>query len=378
WNAWLSSDDADVKAAAVRIEKQAQEINALLATARDQARAVVATRDEAWGRVVPALAAWLDEAAAAAAASGRVGDITHAEEWLKDTSGEIRGERFAPVAERARRLWELMRQQSNVELEGLTLEGSGTQRRSELRVEVDGKPAQGLGVMSQGELHAIALCLFVPRATTAESPFRFMVIDDPVQSMDPARVDGLARLLESVAADRQVVVFTHDDRLPEAVRRLEITATILGVTRREGSVVEVRVEADPVMRAIADARALAFTDELPLEIARRTVPGFCRLAIEAACWEVVRRRRLLRGDSFVKVEESIAEAKTLTQLASLALYDEKDRGTDVLPRINREFGTEQGDAFKASNTGPHEGYTGDLKTLTQRTAALTAQLRKLK
>ncbi|HYK98812.1 MAG TPA: ATP-binding protein, partial [Candidatus Acidoferrales bacterium] len=46
WNAWLSSDDADVKAAAVRIEKQAQEINALLATARDQARAVVATRDE--------------------------------------------------------------------------------------------------------------------------------------------------------------------------------------------------------------------------------------------------------------------------------------------------------------------------------------------
>jgi hypothetical protein len=233
-------------------------------------------------------------------------------------------------------------------------------------------------VMSQGELHAIALSLFVPRATAAESPFRFVVIDDPVQSMDPARVDGLARVLELVAADRQVIVFTHDDRLPEAVRRLEIRATILGVTRREGSVVEVRTEADPVTRAIADARTLAFTEELPLEIARRTVPGFCRLAIEATCWEVVRKRRLLRGDSFVKVEASIAEAKTLTQLASLALYDEKDRGADVLPRINRDFGPEQGDAFKASNTGPHEGYAGDLKALTQRTSSLTAQLRKLK
>ena len=378
WNAWLSSDDADVKAAARRIETQGKEIAALLANAQEQARATVATRDDAWARFVPALATWIDEAETAAVASGRVADITRAEQWLRDTSDEIRAERFAPVAEHARRLWGLMRQQSNVELEALTLEGSGARRRSELRVEIDGKPAQALGVMSQGELHAIALSLFVPRATAAASPFRFMVIDDPVQSMDPARVDGLARVLELVAAERQVIVFTHDDRLPEAVRRLEIAATILGVTRREGSIVEVRTEADPVTRAIADARTLAFTDELPLEIARRTVPGFCRLAIEAVCWEVVRRRRLLRGDSFVKVEESIAEAKTLTQLASLALYDDKDRGSDVLPRINRDFGPEQGDAFTASNRGPHEGYAGDLKALTQRTSTLTAQLRKLR
>lgn len=378
WNAWFSADDADVKAAARRIETQAREVAALLAAAQEHARAAVATRDEAWARFVPALATWIDEAESAAAASGRVADITRAEDWLRDTSDEIRGERFAPIAEHAKRLWELMRQQSNVELEALTLEGSGTRRRSELRVEVDGKPAHALGVMSQGELHAIALSLFVPRATAAESPFRFIVIDDPVQSMDPARVDGLARVLELVAADRQIIVFTHDDRLPEAIRRLEIRATILGVTRREGSVVEVRTEADPVWRAIADARTLASTDELPLEIARRTIPGFCRLAIEAACWEVVRRRRLLRGDSFVKVEQSIAEAKTLTQLVSLALYDEKDRGADVLPRINRDFGPEQGDAFKASNTGPHEGYAGDLKLLPQRTSTLTERLRKLK
>lgn len=378
WSAWLSSDDGDVKTAATRIEKQAREIAGLLANAQEQARAAVASRDDAWGQVVPTLAAWIDDAAEAAAASSRVGDIAEAEDWLKETSDAIRGERFAPVAEQARQLWELMRQQSNVELEGLTLEGSGARRRSELRVEVDGKPAQALGVMSQGELHAIALSLFVPRATTPESPFRFMVIDDPVQSMDPARVDGLARVLERVAAERQVIVFTHDDRLPEAVRRLEIPATILGVTRREGSVVEVRTEADPITRAIADARTLAFTTELPLEIARRTVPGFCRLAIEAACWEVVRRRRLLRGDSFVKVEESVAEAKTLTQLASLALYDDKARGADVLPRINRDFGAEQGDAFTASNKGPHEGYAGDLKVLTQRTSTLAAQLRKLR
>jgi DNA-binding PucR family transcriptional regulator len=71
--------------------------------------------------------------------------------------------------------------------------------------------------MSQGELHSLALSLFFPRATLDESPFRFVVIDDPVQSMDPSKVDGLARVLERAGKQRQVIVFTHDDRLPEAL-----------------------------------------------------------------------------------------------------------------------------------------------------------------
>src|SRR5207249_9302180 len=56
----------------------------------------------------------------------------------------------------------------------------------------------------------------------SSSPFRFVVIDDPVQSMDPSRVDGLAWALEETAQTRQVIVFTHDERLHEAVRRLGI------------------------------------------------------------------------------------------------------------------------------------------------------------
>jgi DNA repair exonuclease SbcCD ATPase subunit len=94
--------------------------------------------------------------------------------------------------------------------------------------------------MSKGELHCLALSLFLPRAMLPESPFRFLVIDDPVQSMDPARVDGLARVLEEVARTRQLVVFTHDDRLREAVCRLGIDARILEVARQPGSVVRQR------------------------------------------------------------------------------------------------------------------------------------------
>src|SRR5207237_5725460 len=129
----------------------------------------------------------------------------------------------------AKRLWQYLRLQSNVDLEVVALAGSGVTRRPVLTVDVDGVETDALSVMSQGELSSIALSLFLPRATLPESPFRFVVIDDPVQSMDPVRVDRLARVLEEVAKTRQVVVFTHDDRLPSSLRGLQIDATILQV-----------------------------------------------------------------------------------------------------------------------------------------------------
>src|SRR5262245_20969376 len=133
--------------------------------------------------------------------------------------------------------WRLLRQNSNVELGRIELTGTGSARRVKLDVTVDGVSGAALGVMSQGELHSLALSLFLPRATLPESPFRFVVIDDPVQSMDPARVDGLARALEETARTRQAIVFTHDERLAEAVRRLNIKTTILSLTRRPEPVV---------------------------------------------------------------------------------------------------------------------------------------------
>jgi hypothetical protein len=60
--------------------------------------------------------------------------------------------------------------------------------------------------MSQGDINALALSIFMPRATISSSPFRFLVTDDPAQAMDPAKVDGLARVLRKVSPSRQVLV----------------------------------------------------------------------------------------------------------------------------------------------------------------------------
>ena len=117
---------------------------------------------------------------------------------------------------------------------------------------VDGTEVQGFPVLSQGELHALALSLFLPRATMADSPFRFLVLDDPIQAMDPAKVDGLVELLSELAETHQVIVLSHDDRLPAAVRRSAAGATILEVTRGHES--RVAITTRPPTRPSATSR----------------------------------------------------------------------------------------------------------------------------
>ncbi len=349
---WIKAGTiADLGALADHLEKASGPLREAVVRLREAARAELGKKEDAWRPVAQEVMAWLLTARDAVSGAGELVRIKPAENWLKKAAAGIRDDRFGPIAEKAGKIWERLRQQSHVELGRIQLTGDGTRRRVVLDVTVDGVAGAALGVMSQGELHSLALSLFVPRATLPESPFRFIVIDDPVQSMDPARVDGLARVLASASADRQVLVFTHDDRLPEAVRRLDIAAEIVEVTRRENSVVDVRRALDPVGRYLEDALAIAGTAELPESAAARVVPGLCRLALEAACMEVVRRRRLTRGESYGEVERLLEEAEGLSALAGLALFDDAKRGKDVQKRLEKEAGAELAETYKRCETG---------------------------
>ena len=253
-----------------------RKLAAVMRELRAQAAAAAEQRSEAWLPVAAALASWLEQAKSSQRAEADLADVRKAIDWLRKAGQEIRDDRMAQLTKTSAEVWGLLRQKSNVELGPIKLAGASTQRHVSVDVAVDGVAGAALGVMSQGELHALGLALFLPRATSPDSPFRFIVIDDPVQSMDPAKVEGLARLLAWVGKDRQVLVFTHDDRLPEAIRRLQLPGVIWEVTRREGSVVELTKNDDPVSRFLDDARALARTTELPEDARAVVVAGFCR------------------------------------------------------------------------------------------------------
>ncbi len=293
---WLQARSVDSPTAlADHLEAHVLDLAEAVARVSAEASEELSRREDVWRPLGQALAVWLPHGEQFAAVKDHVDQLKEAEDWWKAATEDIRNERFQPVAARAMAIWKQLRLQSNVDLGDVTLEGTSTRRKVVLKVTVDGKDAEALGVMSQGELHSLALSLFLPRATLPDSPFRFICVDDPVQSMDPARVEGLARVLADTAKTRQVVVFTHDDRLTESVRRLSLPARVLKVTRRADSVVEVLEARDPVSGYLDDARALAKTTEMPASVRARVVPGHCRMALEAACMTAVRQRRLRAG-----------------------------------------------------------------------------------
>jgi recombinational DNA repair ATPase RecF len=355
WKSWTSGtsiDDAEPLAEHLRTAHAAllSEIEAV----REAAAKELQAREDIWRPVAAELAAWLDVAKQAQTGEVQHDDLKAAEKWLRAASAEVRNERFAPIADLAQSVWETLRMQSNVELKKIVLTGAGSARKVVLEVTVDGMEGAALGVMSQGELNSLALSLFMPRATLPESPFRFVVIDDPVQSMDPARVDGLARVLENAARSRQVVVFTHDDRLARSCRLLGIDAKVVEVTRRAESVVELRPGLDPVARYCADAWAIAMSEDIDAAVVSRVVGVFCRSAIEAACSEAITRRRLAAGEDYATIEVLLDSTKGLAPLLALALFDDISRTKEVVSRLDKGIGPWAVSAYRGAQEASHK------------------------
>ncbi|MGS2619525.1 AAA family ATPase [Micromonospora sp. LZ34] len=345
--------------------------------ARAYAEAFLRQRDTGWRRAAAELRSWVDAAAGLPEREATLTRLKAARAWLKTTAAQLRNERVAPFAEHSQRIWAQLRQESNVELGAMTLAGTNTRRRVVFPVSVDGADnGTALGVMSQGEMHALGLATFLPRGCAPESPFRFIVVDDPVQSMDPAKVDGLARVLAALAEQRQVVVFTHDTRLPDAVTRLGLgDARIVEVTRAERSVVTLRPASDPVTRHLDDAYALARNEEIAAEVRGPVVAELCRSTLEAACHRVIWRTQVGRGVPHGDIEKAIeAASRRLTTILALAVFDDADRGGDVLGWLSRRHGSRAVNAYKACREGVHGAYLADLPGLVADARLLAAAL----
>ena len=379
WGLWrgLATEGDDEKLAA-NLESRHAELAASAEGLRASAAAELDRRQDLWRPVEIMLREWLPDARRAAAARRLAPSLQSAEKWLEFEAEELRADRFRPIAEQAGAIWAQLRRNSNVALEHVQLVGATTQRRLDIGVSVDGKDSPALGVMSQGEINALSLSLFLPRTLLPESPFGFVVIDDPVQAMDPAKVDGLARVLEDVAQQRQVIVFTHDERLPESVRRQQVEARVIEVNRRANSVVECRRIRDPVGQYLDDARALALTEDIPDHAASAAGATFCRMAIEAACSEVVRRRRIGRGEPHADCEAALIGARTLIQKLALAFFDDVGRGGDVMPHVDRHLGRGQADLVRRVNRGSHQAVPlTRLQQMVSDTGHFAEQIRRL-
>jgi ABC-type Mn2+/Zn2+ transport system ATPase subunit len=239
---WTSFAEISAGDTAELVQRGAPVARRLASELEDARAAATAAHDEHTGRWQPVQAVLLDWVAVARRAERDrqlVALLKTAEAWMGQALVELRKERLAPVVQGAQQNWDELRCESDIVLDDLALRKQGNLRFAAFDVSIDGVEASAYGVMSQGELSGLAISVFLPRAMLPGSPFGFMVIDDPVQSMDPVRVAGLARVLARAARERQVIVFTQDEQLPAAVRMLDIDARIANVRRRPPSKVEV-------------------------------------------------------------------------------------------------------------------------------------------
>lgn len=324
---------------------------------RDEAARMLTEREDAWAPFALRLADWVQLARVAAANKPIVERVNAAAAFMVGAGKTLRQARLAGVEAKAREIWAALRQDSNVDLGGIELVGQGTRRHVELRAAVDGADAGALGVMSQGELHALALALFLPRATMPGSPFRFIVLDDPIQAMDPAKVDGFVRVMTGLSRYRQVVVLSHDDRLPEVIRRLGVDVRILEVSRTENSLVTIANCEDPAQRYLNDAFALVSDKHLPADVRTRVLPAMCRMAVEAAARDRYFARCFSAGTARAEVESGWNDATTAAQRLALAIHG--DATADLGPWLDRA--AHRRPAHRTITKGAHQGLARDPK-----------------
>ena len=358
---------------ALHVDAHIDELVYAMSSLRSEAAAAAATREDAWSPLATRIGAWLHLADQADAAADRAELLGAARTWLLKNVEMLRNQQLAPLAAQTAAIWDVLRQESNVDITAVRLPNptKNNQRRVEIAATVDGVDAGAFSVMSTGELHAITLALFLPRATRSESPFRFVALDDPVQAMDPSKIDGLVRVLAEIAAIRQVIVFSHDDRLAEAARRLVPDARTVQVRRAAQSVVTIGECRDPAARDLADAQLLLDDLNVPDDVRRMVVPQLCRQAFEAAARDAYYSRAFAAGQSRETVEAEWDRVRKGPRRLALALH--ADQHTPVLPWIRQQPWRQR--ALDVCGRGNHEGLAGDLRGAVADVRKLVGEIR---
>src|SRR5262249_2749448 len=99
---------------ATAIENGIDELVASLDQLRTKAQQELESRQDAWRPHARDLNEWLPRARKARKAAESLPDLKSAEKWMKEAADAIRNERFAPIAEKTRAIWDQLNLQSNV------------------------------------------------------------------------------------------------------------------------------------------------------------------------------------------------------------------------------------------------------------------------
>jgi DNA repair exonuclease SbcCD ATPase subunit len=74
-------------------------------------------------------------------------------------------------------------------------------------------------ILSQGNLNALALSIFLALAESQDSPFNFLIFDDPSQSLGRAEKEEFCKILNKIAEQRNLMISTMDEEFYEKLKK---------------------------------------------------------------------------------------------------------------------------------------------------------------
>jgi len=125
WQSVLSgAAGSELAGLARKIEMASLALRRAVDALREAATAELARREDRWRPLAVQLAQWVSVARDAVRGAAAIPAIKSAEKWLKDTAGELRDERFGPIADRAQAICDELLRGSNVKVAQIHLTGS--------------------------------------------------------------------------------------------------------------------------------------------------------------------------------------------------------------------------------------------------------------
>lgn len=101
-----------------------------------------------------------------------------------------------------------------------TQTGKPKAKRVQIKAESYGQElVSAVSCLSESKLNALGLCMSIARNLKAQSPFSFLIIDDPIQSWDAEHETQFIELLQLlINRGKQILLMSHNKRWIEMVR----------------------------------------------------------------------------------------------------------------------------------------------------------------
>lgn len=119
-------------------------------------------------------------------------------------------ERLADLSEDIQELYLAMNPDEQITFSQLAV-GGGERRHLELKGTFGDKELNPISQFSEAHTNSLALALYLSQRVRQNPQWRFILLDDPVQSLDYRHADSLISLLCQERGEKQLIVTTHHE-----------------------------------------------------------------------------------------------------------------------------------------------------------------------